>query len=156
LRDVAALTRRAQGALPSPGGRGIIALHPDGRALRIYEDPQRTAAELTATSKHDAETYPEFHAFFKRVSAVLSPAISMPPPDIDNLTIQDYFHFGRVGLKFRGLDRKDAFRLLRYGAMPVSDFAAEWFENELLRAVVAARGTFGSFAGPWSPGTTTG
>src|SRR5262249_58868435 len=31
LRDVAALTRRAQGALPSPGGRGIIALHPDGR-----------------------------------------------------------------------------------------------------------------------------
>src|SRR6185295_957961 len=33
---------------------------------------------------------------------------------------------------------------------------AEWFETEGLRAVVAARGIFGAFAGPWSAGTSTG
>jgi phytoene dehydrogenase-like protein len=38
--------------------------------------------------------------------------------------------------------------------MAVADLAGEWFENELLRAVVAARGISGAFAGPWSAGTS--
>jgi phytoene dehydrogenase-like protein len=38
--------------------------------------------------------------------------------------------------------------------MAVADLAAEWFETELLRAVVAARGITGAFAGPWSAGTS--
>jgi phytoene dehydrogenase-like protein len=146
----------AEGAHPFSGARGIISLHPDGPALRIHPDPQKTAAGLAELSKHDAAIYPEFHACFKRISAVMAPLISTPPPDIDNLKIQDYLNFGRVGLMFHGLDPKDAFRLLRYGAMSVADFVAEWFENELLRATVAARGIFGSFAGPWSPGTANG
>ena len=134
----------------------LVALHPDGRVLRIHEDPHRTAAGLEMYSRRDAAAYPKFHACFKRLAAVLGPLVSMPPPDVDNLEIRDYLNFGKVGLKFRGLDSKDAFRLLRYGTMPAADFAAEWFENPLLSATVAARGIFGSFAGPWSPGTTTG
>src|SRR5205807_3089268 len=46
------------------------------------------------------------------------------------------------------------YRLLRYGPMAVADLATEWFENETLRAIVAARGIFGAFAGPWSAGTS--
>src|SRR5260221_5498233 len=38
--------------------------------------------------------------------------------------------------------------------MAVADLAAEWFETELLRAISAARGIFGAFAGPWSAGTS--
>jgi phytoene dehydrogenase-like protein len=38
--------------------------------------------------------------------------------------------------------------------MAVADFAAEWFDTGILRAVLCARGTFGAFAGPWSAGTT--
>jgi phytoene dehydrogenase-like protein len=40
--------------------------------------------------------------------------------------------------------------------MAVADLVAEWFETETLRAVIAARGIFGAFAGPWSAGTSTG
>jgi phytoene dehydrogenase-like protein len=36
----------------------------------------------------------------------------------------------------------------------VADFVGEWFETDLLRAVIAARGIYGTFAGPWSAGTT--
>jgi phytoene dehydrogenase-like protein len=39
--------------------------------------------------------------------------------------------------------------------MAVADLVAEWFETELLRAALAARGIFGAFAGPWSAGTST-
>jgi phytoene dehydrogenase-like protein len=38
--------------------------------------------------------------------------------------------------------------------MAVADFVAEFFETELLRAVIAARGIFGTALGPWSAGST--
>jgi phytoene dehydrogenase-like protein len=46
------------------------------------------------------------------------------------------------------------FDLMRWGPMAVADFVAEFFETELLRAVVAARGIFGNALGPWSAGST--
>src|SRR5262249_325847 len=60
------------------------------------------------------------------------------------------------GWNFRGLDQKDAYRLLRWAPMPIADLAEEWFENELLKATIAAQGIFGSFAGPRSAGTSAG
>ena len=42
------------------------------------------------------------------------------------------------------------YRLLRWGPMAVADLVAEYFETELLRATIAARGIFGTFLGPWS------
>jgi phytoene dehydrogenase-like protein len=38
--------------------------------------------------------------------------------------------------------------------MPVGDLVAEWFETDLLRAVVASRGIFGNFLGPASAGSS--
>jgi phytoene dehydrogenase-like protein len=133
-----------------------LALHPGGRVLRFYRDPQRTAAELAAFSSRDASRYSEFCAAFSRLGAALRPMMSTTPPDIDNLKITDYLNLGRFGLTFRSLDRKDAYRLLRWTPMPVADLMAEWFETDLLRAVFAARGVFGSYAGPASAGTSVG
>src|SRR6185503_15267149 len=48
------------------------------------------------------------------------------------------------------------YRLLRWGPMAVADLVSEFFETELLRATVAARGIYGAFAGPWSAGTSLG
>ena len=45
-------------------------------------------------------------------------------------------------------------RVLRWGPMAVADFVAEFFETDLLRAAVAARGIFGAAMGPWSAGST--
>jgi len=38
--------------------------------------------------------------------------------------------------------------------MAVADLAAEFFETDLLRAAIAARGIFGTSLGPWSAGTS--
>jgi phytoene dehydrogenase-like protein len=59
----------------------------------------------------------------------------------------------KTGRAIRGLGKKDMFRLLRWGPMAVADLASEYFETELLRAVIAARGVFGTFLGPWSAGS---
>ena len=132
----------------------VFAPDPDGRALRIYEDPARTAHELQALSAHDAGRYPEFHQSFARIGRVLAPLMTLTPPSIERPTAGDVWHFGKLGKDFRRLGKRDAYRLLRWGPMAVADLAAEWFETELLRAAVAARGITGAFAGPWSAGTS--
>src|SRR6202171_6467200 len=59
-----------------------------------------------------------------------------------------------TGRSVRSLGKAGIFDLLRWGPMAVADFVAEFFETELLRAVIAARGIFGTALGPWSAGST--
>jgi len=132
----------------------LLALNLKGPPMRIYSDPSGTVEGLAAHSKKDAERYSEFHSCMKRLGVALAPILSTTPPNIAKLAMDDYWNLGKFGLKFKGLERKDLYRLLRWGPMPVADLAAEWFESELLRATLAARGIFGLRAGPWSAGTS--
>jgi len=134
----------------------VLALSPDGRTLAIYNDTARTVSELKNFSEHDAESYPDFENSFARIGRVLAPLVSMTPPSIDRPSKADLWELGKVGLAFRKLGKKDEYRLLRWGPMAVADLVSEWFETELLRATVAARGIYGAFAGPWSAGTSLG
>ena len=139
----------------SPDAR-VLALSPDGRSICIYNDVAKTSEEIRSFSTKDADAYPEFVKSFSRIGRVLAPLASMTPPSIDRPGASDVWHLGKVGLAFRNLGKKDEYRLLRWGPMAVADLAAEWFETELLRATVAARGIYGAFAGPWSAGTSLG
>jgi phytoene dehydrogenase-like protein len=132
----------------------LFAPHSNGQSICIYQDVKRTADELARVSAKDARNYPDFVSTFARIGRALAPLLRMTPPDIDKLSTGELWDLGKLGLSIRGLGKKDEYRLLRYGPMAVADLAAEWFETELLRAVVAARGIFGAFAGPWSAGTS--
>src|ERR1043165_4964845 len=124
-----------------------------GAPICIHDDAKRTASELIKLSSKDASSYSDFTATFERIGHALRPLMTMTPPDIDAPTKSELWNLGKLGWKMRSLGKKDEYRLLRYGPMAVADLAAEWFENETMRAVVAARGIFGAFAGPWSAGT---
>ena len=134
----------------------VTSLNPDGPSITIYNDHARTATELEKVSSHDARSYSSFATSFSNIGRVLAPLLTMTPPAIDNPSPHEMWNLGKLGLSFRRLAKKDAFRLLRWGPMAVADLVAEWFETETLRAAVAARGIFGAFAGPWSAGTSTG
>jgi len=132
----------------------VFAPIPDGRGLLLWGDARKTAGELARLSARDGARYPLFDRSLRRISAVLARVLEMTPPDIDRPLPSDAWPLLRVGLGLRGLGRADGQNLLRWGPMAVADFAAEWFESEILRAVICARGISGSFAGPWSAGTT--
>lgn len=134
----------------------LTALNPNGPALSLHRVTQNTVAELRQFSTHDANTYPEFAKSFARIGKVLAPLLRMTPPSIDNPKPMEVWDLSKLGLAFRGLGKQDAFRLLRWGPMAVADLVGEWFETELLRAAIAARGIHAMFAGPWSAGTSAG
>jgi phytoene dehydrogenase-like protein len=134
----------------------VLALAPETSSICIYDDTAQTIRELEKVSPKDAKSYPEFGRSFSRIGRVLAPLLRMTPPAIEHPTPSELWSLGKLGRSFRGLGKKDAYRLLRWGPMAVADLIAEWFETETLRALVAARGIFGAFAGPWSAGTSTG
>jgi phytoene dehydrogenase-like protein len=134
----------------------VLALAPDSHSICIYDDTAQTIRELEKVSTKDAKSYPEFERSFSHIGKMLAPLLAMTPPAIEHPTPGELWNLGKLARSFRGLGKKDAYRLLRWGPMAVADLVAEWFETETLRALVAARGIFGAFAGPWSAGTSTG
>ena len=133
---------------------GVTALSPDGRALVLYSDIRKAVEEIGKFSVKDAAKYPEFQQSLVKIARVISEVLSTTPPDIDNPSNGDLWSMLKTGRAIRNLGKKDMYRLLRWGPMAVADLVAEYFETELLRAVIAARGIFGTFLGPWSAGSS--
>ncbi len=132
---------------------GAVALTPDGRALTLYNDVRKSAAEIAKFSRKDAAKYGEFQQSLEQISRVIGDALRLAPPNIDNPSGSDLWGMLQTGRAIRKLGKKDMYRLLRWAPMAVADLAAEFFETELLRATMAARGIFGTFLGPWSAGS---
>src|SRR5206468_7343716 len=102
---------------------------------------------IAAFSQKDATKYREFEQSLGKISKVIADALATTPPNIDDPSRGDLWSMLKTGRAIRGLGKKDMFRLLRWGPMAVADLASEYFETELLRAVIAARGVFGTFLG---------
>jgi phytoene dehydrogenase-like protein len=131
-----------------------VSLTPDGRALTLYRNLEKSAQEISKFSQKDAARYPEFQQTLSKISKVIAEALALTPPDIDHPSKGDLWGMLQTGRAIRKLGKKDMYRLLRWGPMAVADLVAEYFETELLRATIAARGIFGTFLGPWSAGSS--
>jgi len=131
----------------------VVSLTPDGRSLTLHNDAQKSAKEISAFSQKDAAKYPELQESLRKMGAVIADALKMTPPDIDSPNRTDLWGMLQTGRALRKLGKKDLYRLLRWGPMAVADLVAEYFETDLLRGTIAARGIFGTFLGPWSAGS---
>ncbi len=132
----------------------LFAPVPDGRALVLYSDAAQSAREIGNFSKKDAAKYIELHEALERAAEIIGQLLVLTPPEIEKPSSEDLWKLLKLGRKFRGMGKKEMMRLLRWGPMAVADFVAEFFETDLLRATVAARGIFGAAMGPWSAGST--
>jgi phytoene dehydrogenase-like protein len=137
----------------SPDPR-VFAPTSDGKALLFYDDVAKTAAAIGNFSAKDASKYAQFARSLGETASFFAKLASITPPAIDKPTPEDLWNLLKTGRSVRSLGKTGIFDLLRWGPMAVADFVAEFFETELLRAVIAARGIFGTALGPWSAGST--
>jgi phytoene dehydrogenase-like protein len=135
------------------GDADVAALDPNGGALVVYHDPARTAVALGARGARTAEAWRRFSASRSAIARVLASLFPITPPSVDEPGARDLWHLLKTLRQFRALGREDAYTLLRWGPMPVADLVGEAFDDELLRATVAADGIFGTMLGPWSAGS---
>jgi phytoene dehydrogenase-like protein len=132
----------------------VFAPTPDGKALFFYNDAAKTAGCIAQFSAKDAGKYSKFAESLEDVAGFFTQLSSITPPAIDHPTPEDLWNLLKTGKAVRELGKSGIFDLLRWGPMAVADFVAEFFETELIRAVIAARGIFGAALGPWSAGST--
>jgi len=147
------LQLRSHGLTFLPSEVSVTSLGTDGKALVIYEDARRTAEALREWSPRDAEQWPRFVSTLASLARVIGTLYAVTPAPIDDASGRDLWALLRTLRAFRALDQADCYRLLRWGPMAVADLVGESFENERLRAVVAADGIFGTRFGPWSAGS---
>jgi phytoene dehydrogenase-like protein len=131
----------------------VFAPHPEGPAVTLWADVARTAEGLRARSSRDAAAYPAFDARVRSFAGFLAGLNAAAPPDIQHPSRADAFAALRLGRAFRRLGRKDGRQLLRAMPMPAADFVGEAFEDDALRAAIAARGVQFTAMGPWTAGT---
>src|SRR6266516_3447845 len=132
----------------------VTALSPEGRALILYRDIERAAEEIATFSEADAAKYREFQPALEKASRVIGKSLSQTPPEIEHPTTADLFGLLQLSQSLRGLGKANTYNLLRWAPMAVADLVSEFFQTDLLRATIAARGIFGTFLGPWSAGSS--
>ena len=128
--------------------------HARRQALLFYNDHAKTAAEIARTPKKTPRSTRNSRRRSNIFSPFLAQLVSITPPAIDTPSPEDFWNLFKAGRSVRSLGKQGIFDLLRWGPMAVADFVAEFFETDLLRAVIAARGIFGTALGPWSAGST--
>jgi phytoene dehydrogenase-like protein len=136
----------------SPDPR-VFAPTPNGDALLFHNDHGKTAEGIARLSAKDAAKYTQFAESLEKIAGVFTQICSITPPAIDSPSPEDLWNLFKTGRSIRSLGKTGIFDLLRWGPMAVADFVSEFFETELIRAVIAARGIFGTALGPWSAGS---
>lgn len=136
----------------NPTAPAIYGLQKGGKGLLLHHDATRAADEISVFSRNDAEGYRGYRAFVDKVRGVVNGLLDDAPPQI--------FGTGGNGLgllkkarALRGLGKRDMMELLRVIPMSVADWLDEWFETDLLKAVLAGPAVYGNFMGPRSPGS---
>lgn len=113
----------------------------DGRHFFIWRQTERTIEELSKISKHDADAYPRYNAFWDEAIALLRPMFESDDPP----------RLSEVEQNLRSKGREDVWRLAVVGS--VADTVSEFFESDEVRGAFATQGLIGTALGPRDPGT---
>jgi phytoene dehydrogenase-like protein len=130
----------------------IAGLMPDGRPVVLYDDTERTGAELGRRSARDGRAWPAFAATRAALARVVGSTFDGTPPSIDRLDRRSARHMLATARACRSLSTADRQQLLRWTTMSAADVVGEYFADEGVRATVAADCLFGAMLGPRSAG----
>ena len=123
---------------------------PDGSALTLWGDVERTAEEIARFSKADADAYREFDRYFERVGRLLRDLLFVTPP---NLSLRDLPAWLGVARKLRHWTGRDVAEMVRLFTISGADFLDEWFEDERVKGALATQAIIGAWCGPRSAGS---
>jgi phytoene dehydrogenase-like protein len=136
-----------------PPGPLLFAPQLDGKSLLIPSDTGKIVQEIARHSRADAEAFPSFCSLINKLAGFLRMLNGLPLPNGTSPGSFNLSELVKVGLKFHRLGKKEMYEFLRILPMSIADLLGEWFENEMLKAAIAASGILDSFVGPRAQGT---
>jgi phytoene dehydrogenase-like protein len=125
----------------------------NGDYLWRVNDHAKTRREIARHSRVDAEAYDEYGQAMMKMAQFVKPILSMTPPDLSRLSLNDLNKLRFLGRRFQALPAQDKYNQIQLMTMSAADFLDQWFETDVLKATMSASGIIGTFLGVRSPGT---
>ncbi len=150
---VRGLDLKSHGLQIRPGRPSLLVLDPEDQGMLLSNRERRTTKELHFYSPEDARQYRQYRKFIRHVAGVVNRIFDQLPPATDSPNGRTLWDLFKAGFALRRLGRSTMLDLMRIAPMCVADWLNEWFDNNRLKAALAAAGLSGNFAGPWSPGS---
>ena len=130
-----------------------FAPHPDGRALRLPEDPAARHDAIGVFSRRDAVAYEAWEIWLGSLADVLAPLLTETPPRLGSHKPADLFAQARLGWLARRWDDRAIADITRLFTTSIADLVEDRFESDAMRGVLSVSGVIGTWAGPRSAGT---
>lgn len=137
-----------------PTSPAVYAPAPDGQGLTLWADDGQTTDSLRRFSTRDGQRWKPFRRRMAQLARMVEAINAVTPPSVTSTSAENLLPLGTLGLKLRGLGKRDMIEFLRMMPMPVYDLLDDEFENELLKGVLGAGGIRGMMLGPRGAGTT--
>lgn len=131
----------------------VFAPQPDGTAITLWRDLNRTVSELQTLYPDDAKRFLKFNTAMNKMSQALRPALLRSAPNIDSLNVRELIEWAQPALKIRQLGKKDMMEFLRVLPLSASELLDEWFQSAALKGLLSTIGVTASHLGPRAAGT---
>ncbi len=135
----------AHGFKGSTEPQRTVGLSPHGKHVVLHKDA------VDGVGANDADAYREFSRLLRRFAGALKPFWLKTMPRISTDSLAGMLTLAQVGLRLRGLGKKDMREFMRIAALPARDLVDEYFDHEVLKAMLCWDGIIGSKAAPRSP-----
>ena len=132
----------------------LASVDPGGESLVVRRDQRQTMSAIRERSPRDAERWPGFSERIARLSGFLGWLYRRAPPRPKGAGLANWLDLAALGRQARTLGRANLVELLRVLPMPIADLVEDEFEDDRLKACIAAGAVAGIHQGPRSGGTT--
>lgn len=140
-----------RGVEVDPAGPSLH-LFADGTRLCLSDDTDEAVAAIRELSPADADAYPAFEEHLAELAGLVTPLIDTTPPSPRPSSAADLASLLKVGKLAAG--KRDLINeALFLFTTSVTQFLAERFENEYVKAAIGWHAINDSIAGPSSPGS---
>jgi phytoene dehydrogenase-like protein len=116
------------------------------------DDLKKTQAEFARFSRRDAQVYPEFARYLEESAAVVRRLLFETPVDPVRRKWSTFRQSAALLWRERRIGDQ-AYRLVDLLTQSAHDYLSAWFENDIIKSVLAYYASIGTFAGPKSPGS---
>ncbi len=124
-----------------------IGLGTDGNHVIVDQG----ALSGAGSDDEDASAYLEYSRSMRQFADALKPFWHKTMPRVGATALSDLVTFAQMGLKIRGLGKKDMQEFIRIATLPARDLMDENFESELVKAMLSWDGLIGARMAPRSP-----
>ena len=127
-----------------------IGLNRNGEHVVSARDEDHTTG-LSGVSEKDLASFQNYQALMHRYAEMLKPFWQTALPRIGVGGISKAMTYAKLGLRLRLLGKNDMREFMRIAMLPARDLMDEYFDNDLLKALLSWDGLIGSKMAPRSP-----